>query len=156
MHQVMKILGRQETEVDYIIFDSTLAVEQAVTGRASPGQALARAIIELEELLIEKVCSVITRWTPAHKGVEETNWPTRTRSGQPSHIKSSGAGVPIGGKPGPPRTRDDRGPIPVRQRVDPEPHQEQPAALPPKGRQDPPGPTKGEEGDSQQIFPTPL
>ena len=53
--------------MDYTSFsDSTPAIERAVTDRAGPGQALARAIIELEELLV----SVTTRWTPAYKGVE--------------------------------------------------------------------------------------
>ena len=35
------------------------------------GQALARVIVKLGGLLIERGCSVTIRWTPAHKGVEE-------------------------------------------------------------------------------------
>ena len=41
-----------------------------MTDRCGPGQALANAIIELEELLSRRGCSVTIRWTPAHKGVE--------------------------------------------------------------------------------------
>ena len=72
IHRGMKVfLKRQETEAAYTIFsDSTGAIEQVCADRAGPGQASARAVIELEGLLVEKGCSVTIRWTPAHKGVE--------------------------------------------------------------------------------------
>ena len=41
-----------------------------MSDRTGPGQALARAVIELERLLILRGCTVAIRWTPAHKGVE--------------------------------------------------------------------------------------
>ena len=69
-HQTMKILGRQETGKDYTIFDSTAAIERVMINRTGPGQALARAIIELERALTERRCFVTFRWTPAHEGVE--------------------------------------------------------------------------------------
>lgn len=65
------LLGETERGANYTIFsDSTAAIERATAGRAGPNQALARANIELEGLLIETGCSVTLRWAPAHKGVE--------------------------------------------------------------------------------------
>ena len=50
--------------------DSTAATGQAMINCTGPGQALARAIIELERALTERRCFVTFRWTPAHEGVE--------------------------------------------------------------------------------------
>lgn len=41
-----------------------------MTDRSGPGLASAKAIIELEELLNRRGCSITIRWTPAHEGVE--------------------------------------------------------------------------------------
>ena len=55
----------------YTIFsDSTAVIERVLTGRAGPGQALARAVIELERLLVERECTIATRWAPAYRGIE--------------------------------------------------------------------------------------
>ena len=55
----------------YTIFsDSVAEIERASTDGPDPGQALARAVIELEGLLIGRGCSVTIRWTPAHKDME--------------------------------------------------------------------------------------
>lgn len=50
------------TGVAYTIFsDSTVAIEQVLTGRAGPGKALARAVIELERPLVERQFSITIR-----------------------------------------------------------------------------------------------
>ena len=70
-YRAMRIFPeRQERGVDYAIFsDSTAAIERATTDRVGPDQALARAIIKLEELLIRRGCSVTIRWPSAHEGL---------------------------------------------------------------------------------------
>ena len=61
---------RQGSGADYTIFsESTAAIERVLAGRPGPGQALAKAVIEFERLLIESKCTATIRWTPAHKGV---------------------------------------------------------------------------------------
>ena len=63
IHRAMKaFLERQETGVAYTIFsDSTVAIEQVLTGRAGPGNALARAVVELERPLVERQFSITIR-----------------------------------------------------------------------------------------------
>ena len=61
---------RQEIGADYTIpSDLTAAIERISTDRAGACQALARQIIELEGLVIEREYSTTWR-TPAHRGME--------------------------------------------------------------------------------------
>ena len=55
----------------YTIFsDSMAAIERLRKDRPGPGQAIAQAIIDFEEVMRERRCSPTIRWTSAHKGVE--------------------------------------------------------------------------------------
>lgn len=61
---------QQEAGAVYTIFsDPTAAIQQICTDRVGPGQALARAVIYRERALVERGCSVTSRWPPAHNGV---------------------------------------------------------------------------------------
>lgn len=71
MEKAALLVMRQESETNDTIFsDSTAAIERACADQPRPGQALAKAIIELEGLLIERWCTVTIRWTSAPKAVE--------------------------------------------------------------------------------------
>ena len=62
---------RGEAGVAYTIFsDSTVAIGRSMADRGGSGQAPAKAIIELEELLTMRGCSVAIRWTPTHRWME--------------------------------------------------------------------------------------
>ena len=55
----------------YTVFSGpTPAISRAQAERTGPGQAFARAIIEVAERFRARGCSVAMRWTPGHGGVE--------------------------------------------------------------------------------------
>ena len=84
IHRSMKVfLERQETWVAYTIFsDSAVTIERVFTDRAGPGQALARAVIKLEGLLVERGSQSPFSGPPPTR---RSKWPTHTQSGRPSH-----------------------------------------------------------------------
>ena len=86
IHRTMGILERRrETGLNYTIFsDSMTAIERVMTDRCGPGQALAKAIIEPEELLSSSSCSIAIRWT-VHKGVEGNEVAESYAGGWPKH-----------------------------------------------------------------------
>lgn len=63
--QAMKVLWEKwESRAEYTIFsDSTAAIEWVLTDRTGPGQALTRAVTELERLLIDRGCTAGPRLT---------------------------------------------------------------------------------------------
>lgn len=63
--------ARNEEGARYTIFsDSTAALTRAMSDQVGPGQAFARASIEVAERLVARGYSVTLLWVPAHKGVE--------------------------------------------------------------------------------------
>ena len=71
IHQALRLFGaRDERDQPHGVSDSTAALSRAQTDRSGPGQAFARAIIEVAERLQTRGCAVTLRWTPAHKGFE--------------------------------------------------------------------------------------
>lgn len=84
------LLGEQKGGSAYAVFwDSTAAIERAMTDRCGPRKTSAKAIIELGKLLSRRGCSVTIRWTraPAHEGVEG-NGPTGSYAKQAAETHS--------------------------------------------------------------------
>ena len=67
----MQAVANTVTGTQYTVFpDSTAATNRIQTDRESPGQAFARAVIEVTERLGTRGNTVSLQWTLAHNGVE--------------------------------------------------------------------------------------
>ena len=63
------LLRLQESGEKYIVFsNSTAVIERVRTDRPGPGQVLVMAVIQFEEVMRERGCTLTIRWAPAHKG----------------------------------------------------------------------------------------
>ena len=93
IYQALRVLEASCT----VYSDSAAAIGRDQTDRERPGQAFARAIIEIAERLGARGGTSALRWTPAHKGVEGSEVADDFAKGSGAkHMGRRGPTVPAG------------------------------------------------------------
>ena len=99
LYQVLKIFeAHNEDGANFTVFsDSTAAFTRTMPDRIGPGQAFARAIIEVAERLQSRGCSITLRWVLAHgsRGQRDGGHPRQGGGGGRERLGGSAA-PPLG------------------------------------------------------------
>lgn len=133
LYQALKIFeARNEDGANYTAFDSTAAFTRAMSDRIGPGQAFARAIIEVAERLQSRGCSITLRWVLAHGSRGQRDGGHPRQGGGGGRERLGGSAAPPLGVAVPPHEDDSRGQDPEHEGLNPRPRQGQPTVPPPR------------------------